>query len=125
MCGEFAGPRGERRLSGGVLDPLRACVAVAAGIELGLATERGASSGVVHGAALAASVGRPTWRVPLISCLVATRILELVRLAGSPRRRSLRQTSRPLAAVALWALALLVLGRESARAEAWEAPRSP
>jgi hypothetical protein len=108
------------------LNPLSVGLAVAGGTELvasvrlagrawhlGGPAREAAAVRVVQSGALAASARRAGWRVPLIRSLIAMRVLGLIG-GGLGRRRK--------AGLVLWLLALRQLGREAARAEAWDAP---
>jgi hypothetical protein len=108
------------------LNPLPVALALAGGTELvasmnlarrawhlGGPARETAAVRVVQAGVLAASARRTGWRVPLISSLIATRVLVLVGHGLGRRRR---------AGLALWLLALCQLRREAARAEAWDAP---
>jgi hypothetical protein len=111
------------------LDPLPLGLVAAGGTEL-MAGMRVAGRGapgetaavhVAQAAALAASARRASWRVPVISSLVAMRLLGLIALVAG-RGGSGGVAIRRAAPLALWLVALLQLRHEAARAQAWNAP---
>jgi len=100
---------------------LLAGVRVAGRADADSAAHESAAVHVAHAAALAASARRSGWRVPVISSLIAVRLLGLIAdLAG--RGASAGAAIRRAAPLALWLIALLELRQEAARAQAWDAP---
>jgi hypothetical protein len=87
---------------------------------LGHALPDAATGSVVHAGALVAGARRHDWRVPLLSTVIAGRVLRVVARLGRQRRRrrlKLRDTSD-----AVWLVVLMLLRQEAARADAWDAP---
>jgi hypothetical protein len=87
----------------------------------GAAGREAAAVHVAHAAALMVSASRQSWRVPLISSVIATRLLGLLGGLAEPTAPGARGIRRG-AALALWLAALLGLRAQAARAEAWDAP---